>query len=117
MSFSLGPLARLRMPGSNPASPRHILVVLLGAFVIVGLLATAAMATGSAEESQDKWNLTLTQTIGYFSALALFVIGFLGPWCPKTHVVHHQTFRFLVWCAVFIFVLTLSYSMYIDLVR
>ena len=87
---------------------RDLVLFLLVGAVLIGVLALCPACT-----LVKDWNIT--QYTGYVAAIIIFAIGFFFPWIPKTHLVHHQICRIMVYCALFIFVLTLCYSMSLDL--
>lgn len=82
-------------------------------FLLVGGVLIALLALCPACTPVKDWNTT--QYTGYVAAIIIFAIGFFFPWIPKTHLVHHQVCRIMVYCALFILVLTLCYSMSVDL--
>jgi len=62
-----------------------------------------------------EWNST--QRVGYLAATFLLLLGLIGLSFPKAHLFHHQIFRFMAYSAIIIFVLTLCYSMLLDIIR
>jgi len=105
------------MPESNGeerwqqlATPRRRGVAL---FLLLGAILIGVLVLCSACSLVPSWNST--QWTGYGAAILILAIGLLGPRIAKNHLVHHQIFRFMAYCALFIFILTLCYSMYIDI--
>lgn len=86
-----------------------------GKFCLLCLLVVVILAMVFGWGPCSEWNPT--QLTGYCISTLLLAVGLMGLWIPKTHLFHQQVFRFMAYCAIFVFSLTFIYSVAMDIIQ
>ena len=60
---------------------------------------------------------TVTLKSGYIIGFFLLLLGINGLWLQNTHLFHHYVFRFMAYSGIIIFLLSICYSILLDLFR